>query len=72
MTRPDTGIGAVLGSWLERWAVGSQQVSRRNAMIALTALTQRRAELIEVEEYLAALREPSLPESTASVAGAGG
>jgi hypothetical protein len=55
-----------------RWAVGSQQVSRRNAMVALTALTQRRAEAIEVEEFLAALREPSRSEAPGSVAGARG
>ena len=38
---------------LDGWGARSQQVSRRNAMVALTALTQRRAELIEVEELLA-------------------
>ncbi len=35
-----------------RWPVRSQQRSRRNAMIASTRLAQRRAELVEVEEYL--------------------
>lgn len=35
------------------WAIESQQGSRRNAMIASTALAQRRAELNEVEEFLA-------------------
>ena len=34
-------------------AVASQQRARRNAMIASTALAQRRAELIEVEDFLA-------------------
>ncbi|GAB2881350.1 hypothetical protein [Nocardioides pacificus] len=43
------------------WSVQSQQGSRRNAMIASTALAQRRAELNEVEEYLAAVGEASLP-----------
>lgn len=38
---------------IDRWAVGSQQHARRNAMIAATALAQRRAELTEVEEFLA-------------------
>lgn len=47
---------------IERWAVGSQQTARRNAMIASTALTQRRAELIEVEDYFASLRASSAYE----------
>jgi hypothetical protein len=38
------------------WPVDSQQVSRRNAMVASTALAQRRAELDEVEEFLAIRR----------------
>lgn len=40
---------------LTQWPVESQQQARRNAMIASTALAQRRAELDEVEELLAAL-----------------
>jgi hypothetical protein len=40
--------------WVHQWAVASQQRSRRNAMVAATALTQRRAESREVEDYLAA------------------
>ena len=47
---------------IDRWAIGSQQTARRNAMIASTALTQRRAELIEVEEFLASLGEASTQE----------
>ena len=43
-------------TWIEHLAVASQQTARRNAMIASTALTQRRAERIEVEEFLAAWR----------------
>jgi hypothetical protein len=35
------------------WPVDSQQVARRNAMIACTALAARRAEREDVEEYLA-------------------
>lgn len=44
---------------LETWAVASQQQARRNAMIASTAAAQRRAELTEVEDFLAALSAPS-------------
>ena len=46
--------------WLEAWAVASQQRARRNAMIATTALAHRRAELLEVEEYLAGLHARTL------------
>ncbi|MDF1605190.1 hypothetical protein [Nocardioides sp. YIM 152315] len=46
---------------VRRWPVASQKRSRRNAMIACTALAQRRAELDDVEEFLAALhREQAL------------
>ena len=51
---------------VDRWAVASQQAARRNAMIASTALTQRRAELDEVEEFLASLREDPAGVSTAA------
>ena len=53
---------------IDRWAVGSQQIARRNAMIASTALTQRRSELIEVEEFLASLRDGSTREIAARAA----
>ena len=53
---------------IDRWAVESQQTARRNAMIASTALTQRRSELIEVEEFLATLREGSTHEIAAQAA----
>lgn len=36
-----------------QWYVDIDQVSVRNAMVASTALAQRRLEYIEVEEYLA-------------------
>ncbi len=37
---------------LIQWHVRSQQVARRNAMIASTALAERRRERIEVDEFL--------------------
>ena len=37
---------------LREWHVRSQQVSRRNALVACTALAERRREHEEVEEYL--------------------
>jgi hypothetical protein len=36
------------------WSVALQQQARRNAMVALTACTQRRAEREDVEAFLAA------------------
>ena len=45
-----------------RWPVASQEVSRRNAMLAATALTQRRAERLEVEEFFARYVEQSRPD----------
>jgi len=51
--------------WLGTWAIASQQRARRNAMIASTALAQRRAELLEVEEYLAGLKARTLVATVA-------
>ncbi|MBZ5737217.1 hypothetical protein [Nocardioides mangrovi] len=53
---------------VSRWAVESQQRSRRNAMIASTALAQRRAELDDVEEFLAALGQSTAREVAAHAA----
>ena len=53
---------------VRRWPVESQQRSRRNAMIASTALAQRRAELDDVEEYLADLGRVRVPEVAAQAA----
>ncbi len=39
---------------LLRWPVQAQQGSRRNALVASTALAQRRRERDEVEEFLRA------------------
>ncbi len=44
-----------------RWFAGLDQVSRRNAKVASTALAQRRLEYLEVEEFLAPHRMRSLP-----------
>ena len=54
MNSPGRLVRAVL-----TWPVSSQQGSRRNAMVASTALTRRRRELEEVEAFLAARRDPS-------------
>lgn len=40
-------------NWARTWAEQAQQHARRNAMIALTECTQRRAEREDVERYLA-------------------
>jgi hypothetical protein len=44
-----------LDRWVRQWARESQQGSRRNAMVAATALTQLRIERQDVEAYLASL-----------------
>jgi hypothetical protein len=41
------------GRRMASWHVTSQQQARRNALVASTALTQRRRELLEVEDFLA-------------------
>ncbi len=40
------------------WSVESQQVARRNAMLAATQCAQRRAEREAVEDYLEAKASP--------------
>jgi hypothetical protein len=46
------------------WAVASQQGARRNAMVACTRLAQRRAERLQVEEFLASRGgRPAAPEA---------
>ncbi len=53
---------------VRRWPVESQQRARRNAMIASTALAQRRAELDDVEEFLAARGRTTVAEVAAQAA----
>jgi hypothetical protein len=60
-------VGRTVGA-VRRWPIESQQRARRNAMIASTALAQRRAELDDVEEFLAALGGASVPEVAAHAA----
>lgn len=56
---------------LRRWPVDSQLTARRNAMVASTALAQRRAELDDVEEFLAGLDRAPVPEVAAHAAAHG-
>lgn len=51
-----------------RWPVESQQRARRNAMIASTALAQRRAEHDDVERFLATRHGDRAPEVAAEAA----
>lgn len=55
-----------LGQAISEWPVASHQQARRNAMIALTACTRRRAEREEVASYLA--ERATRPGSTEVVA----
>jgi hypothetical protein len=63
-----TRIASAPVTVVTRWPVDSQQRARRNAMIASTALAQRRAELDDVEEFLASLGESSAQEVAARAA----
>ncbi len=53
-------LSAVLDR-VRAWPVQSQLGARRNAMIANTALAERRAERQDVEEFLASRTAPQLP-----------
>jgi len=55
-----------LGQTITEWPVASQQQARRNAMVALTACAQRRAEREDVASYLAD-RSTRSAEPTTSV-----
>jgi len=69
---PLTQPVARLAHVVVRWPVESQQRARRNALIASTALAQRRAELDEVEEFLASLGgNPALEDAAPSRAAHG-
>ena len=50
------------------WSVESQQVARRNAMIAATACAQRRAERQDVDDFLRA----RFPRAGGATDGSGG
>lgn len=54
-------------TWARTWAEQAQQHACRNAMIALTECTQRRAEREEVERYLAEQRDSRSAPRPASV-----
>jgi hypothetical protein len=61
-------VWSTLVTALTQWPVESQQRARRNAMIASTVLAQRRAELDEVEEFLAGLGGDRPAEDAAQAA----
>ena len=67
MTHPLHLLGRPVDA-VRRWPVESQQRARRNAMIASTALAQRRAELDEVEDFLTTLALVPAPEVAAQAA----
>jgi hypothetical protein len=52
---------------LGQWHVRSQQVSRRNALLACTALAERRQELAEVDAFLASHAARSAAATTLEV-----
>ena len=48
---------------LARWPVTTQVGARRNALLASTALTQRRREYDEVAEYVGLVKHHAVPRS---------
>ncbi|TNM42789.1 hypothetical protein FHP29_07235 [Nocardioides albidus] len=60
---PDLSLPDPLIRIADSWSVALQQRARRNAMVALTACTQRRAEREDVEAFLAARAEARRTES---------
>jgi hypothetical protein len=50
-----TLIAATPLGLVARWSTRSQEQARRNAMAACTVLAARRAERVEVEEFVAGL-----------------
>ena len=46
---------------LSSWPVRSQHGARRNALLASSALAQRRRERVEVEDFLRSLRTEASP-----------
>jgi hypothetical protein len=50
------------------WPIASQQQSRRNALVASTALTQRRSAINDVEDYFAAHAAVATVEPTSVTA----
>jgi hypothetical protein len=55
-TDPVRGLPVRALRALTTWHLTSVQGARRNALVASTALAARRAELVEVEEFLVAHR----------------
>jgi hypothetical protein len=56
-----------LASAARTWSVESQQVSRRNAMLAATQCAKRRVERQDVADYLAARKPAKAAPTDASV-----
>lgn len=52
---------------LGHWHVDTQEVARRNARVASTALAERRLERVEVETFLSSLEARSVAETTLEV-----
>jgi hypothetical protein len=50
-------------SLAQQWSRNAQQQARRNAMVALTQCTRRRAEREEVEHFLAARADAARAET---------
>ncbi len=57
-------IDHLVRQWARQWARESQLGSRRNAMVAATALTRLRIERQDVEDFLASREPVATPRET--------
>jgi len=66
-------VPPVLAAAARRWSSSSQTHARRNAMVALTSLAERRAEREDADAFLEAAAErrsgPAVPEPRRSADG---
>jgi hypothetical protein len=53
---PLSAVPSFVTQRVHTWSVESQHAARRNAMVATTALAERRAERLDVDAYFAGLR----------------
>lgn len=58
------GIIGALATWSTQWSTQSQQIARRNAMIACTGCAERRRDRQEVRDYFSEVETESGPSAS--------
>jgi hypothetical protein len=61
LSAPLSAVPSFVVDRVRTWSVASQHGACRNAMVATTALAERRAERLDVDAYLATLRTGRSP-----------